>query len=448
MTPRPHRPEKGSDPAKPMSSSEALQRVMKTAPELVRLEFTIDSQPIWAPSTYADERKREYPLEWRGEGASVTVQASGEYGMMRWFDKLVLAALVRLWNEQGRNEKGNVRFLISDIIKILERSSDGKTYDLIKQSLHRLRGCLIQYRHSFKDVESGEFVSLRDKNILSDLLIIEPKKEDSFGLDVPQGLTFCQLDFDVVRNLLGDYTRPVSITLLQSLSEKGILFESYINSVLYRRPKVVKDVFELWSDLGLSTKGLEYGSRLVSRMKKDLEKIAADKSSLLESYEFEKSKSRPKSKNLVLYRREDVEVKPAGIKRSSRPSKRIAQRGHTEIERLVEWMQLELHDESDDATNLRVIASKMPEDLIKQHAYEAFAAYRDGRIPNPTAYFVGIMARIAGERGVDLGFKRKKGSGAGRPNKKPKPLNLRREGSGMQSLGDALTGIVPPERDE
>src|SRR5690606_16836775 len=107
----------------------------------------------------------------------------------------------------------------------------------------------------------------------------------------------------VANNLLGNYTRPISLPLLLQLSERGILFESYVNGVLWRRPVITKDVFELWDELGLSTKGYGYGSRLAAKMRTDLDTIAAASSSLLERYEFTDSKTRARSKSLVLYRK-------------------------------------------------------------------------------------------------------------------------------------------------
>ena len=278
-----HQEEGGADQAA------STRRAVMKAVDMVRMETTLDSQPIWAPAHHADDLTRVYPLKWRGEDASVTVQASGEYGMLRSFDKLVLTALVHLWNDQGRQETGRVYFLVIDIIRALGRKNTGSLYQQIKDALHRLRGCMVQYRLSFFDVEHSAWVSLRDKNILNDLLIVEPKKDDQLAME---GLTYASLDLDVVANLVGNFTRPVSLKLLQSLSERGVLFESYVNAVLYRHAVVRKDVFELWQDMGLSTKGIDYGSQLASRMRSDLDKIAGGERSLLGRFDFEKSKTR------------------------------------------------------------------------------------------------------------------------------------------------------------
>ena len=100
---------------------------------------------------------------------------------------------------------------------------------------------------------------------------------------------------------------------------------------------------------------------------------------------------------------------------------------------------MELHDESSNDTNLRVIAQKMPEALIKKTVYDAFAYYRDGQIKsgNPAAYFVGTMKRIAEERGIDLGLRSKT---AATKQKAPKPISTRRQqgASGVSSV-DELT---------
>lgn len=416
-----------------------------TALDLVRVEHTIDSQPIWAPSSYADDIKRVYPLKWRGKNASVTVQASGEYGMMRAFDKLVLTALVHFWNQQDRPKTGHVSFQVIDIVRALERKNTGELYQQIKASLHRLRGCLIQYELSFFDADKREWRSLRDKNILRDLLIVEPRKEGDF-IQLPlDGMTYAVFDFEVVKNLLGNFTRPVSLKLLQTLSERGLLYESYVNAVLYRHATVKKDVFELWADLGLSTKGINYGSQLASRMRKDLDKIASDETSLLGNYDFEKSKTRARSQNLILVRKQSADLSLPKIPEQQVTSnlERFDQqsRSNGEIDRIVEWLKMELHDESESDTNLRVIAKRMPEREVKKYAYEAFAAYRDGKTGNPAAYYVGMMKNRAADLGIDLGFSEASSDQTKQP---PKPINMRRgkaQTTGPQSLADLASRI-------
>ena len=428
-------PEKAVEP----SSTDSTRRAVTQAVDMVRMETTLDSQPIWAPARHADDLSRVYPLKWRGEDASVTVQSSGKYGMLRSFDKLVLTALVHLWNDQSRPETGRVYFLIIDIIRALGRKNDGRLYDQIKDSLHRLRGCMVQYRLSFFDSEHGAWVSLRDKTILTDLLIVEPKKEADDGIQLAmEGLTYAALDLDVVANLVGNFTRPVSLRLLQSLSERGVLFESYVNAVLYRHPVIRKDVFELWQDMGLSTKGIDYGSQLASRMRADLDKIVAGDRSLLGRYAFEKSRTRARSQNLVLYRAKDADLSTPSTKyrTSDSPMERRKIARSAETDKLVEWMKMELHDQSSNDANLRVIAQKMPESLIRKMVYDAFAYYRDGQTKNPAAYFVGIMKREAKERGISLGLPERSQDGK-KPT--PEPIKTRQESSGGVSSMDELT---------
>lgn len=421
--------------------AEHIRRAVTEAADLVRVETTLDTQPIWAPSSYASELKRVYPLPWRGEQAAVTVQSSGVYGMLRSFDKLVLTSLVHLWNGQGRQEQGRVYFQVIDIINALGRRDDGRTYELIKDSLHRLRGCLVQYQLSFFDADAEEWITLRDKTILSDLLIVEPRRESGEAVQMAmEGLTYAVLDFQVVANLIGNFTRPVSLKLLQGLTERGVLFESYVNAVLYRHPTIRKDVYELWHDLGLSTAGINYGSQLTSRMRKDLDKIAADDTSLLGAYSFEKSKTRARSQNLVLQRSKgaDLTAPSAKYRTSDEPRQRYQLAKGADLDKLVEWMRFELHDQSDNDTNIRVIASRMPKDLITKTVDEAYGRYRDGLANNPTAYFVAIMKREAKERGVDLGLPERDSS---KPSAKPKRVMLREQTNGLSSIQDLTSDL-------
>lgn len=413
---------------------EHVRRAVTEAADLVRVETTLDTQPIWAPSSYAAELKRVYPLPWRGEKASVTVQSSGEYGMLRSFDKLVLTALVHLWNGQGRQEQGRVYFQVIDLIHALGRRDDGRTYGLIKDSLHRLRGCLVQYQLSFFDADAEEWVTLRDKTILSDLLIVEPRRDSEDAVQMAmEALTYAVLDFQVVANLIGNFTRPVSLRLLQGLTERGVLFESYVNAVLYRNRTVRKDIYELWHDLGLSTAGINYGSQLASRMRKDLDKIAADDTSLLGAYRLEKSKTRARSQNLVLQRSKGADLTAPSTKyrTSDEPRERYQLAKGADLDKLVQWMRFELHDQSDNDANLRLIAARMPKDLITRTVDEAYGRYRDGLVNNPTAYFVAVIKREARERGIDLGLPERDPS---KPTATPKRVELRDHTRGLSSV--------------
>ena len=115
----------------------------------IRIERNADTLPIWAPSRYAKTLEREYALEWISPNAKVLVQSAGKYGTLRWQDKLVLIAITRLWYEQGMNPDGWVNFTLSDVTKRLGKEKGGSRFGLIKYSLWRLRGCLVQFHHSF-----------------------------------------------------------------------------------------------------------------------------------------------------------------------------------------------------------------------------------------------------------------------------------------------------------
>ena len=239
--------------------------------DLVRLEQNMSALPIWAPRGYAKDYERTYQLHWIHDDARVTALATTKYGQLRAFDKIVLTALVHLWNEQGQDEDGRISFQIIDIINALERDNTGKLYQQIKASLHRLKFTGLEFEHGFHDREGEEYVSTQGFNILDALLLIEPRKRGNSG--PTQGafvqFTSARLNLKLVSNLMANYTRPVSLRLLQRLTDRGVLFEAYVNNVLYRHEEVSKDVFTLWEDLGLSTKGIVYGSQLAQKMRRD-----------------------------------------------------------------------------------------------------------------------------------------------------------------------------------
>ncbi len=368
---------------------------------VVRLERNVDSLPIWAPKAYAGMLERTYTLSWKGEGAEVQVMALPKYGQLRSLDKLVLTALIYLWNEQGRRADGRIAFQIAGLIKLLGHSHQGgRVYRRIKQSLRRLKHTGLQFINCFYDKQEETYKTTRDTNILYELLIVEPKK-DQTGYE----WTVAYLNLDVANNLLGNYTRPISLPLLLRLSERGILFESYINGVLWRRPVITKDVFELWQELGLSTKGYGYGSRLAAKMRVDLDTIAAASSSLLERYEFSDSKTRARSKNLVLYRKARMPRLP----RSSYGDEAL-----DEVDIQVEQIRSMLRDASNNDSNIRRIAERMPAPVIDKGVFDAWGRYRDRQTSNPAAYFVGIMKKKAIELDIDLGMGRRSKQEGGR----------------------------------
>lgn len=369
--------------------------------DLVRLEQNMSALPIWAPRGYAKDYERNYPLHWIHEDARVTALATTKYGQLRAFDKIVLTALVHLWNEQGHDEDGRVSFQIIDIINALERENTGKLYQQIKASLNRLKFTGLEFEHGFRDREGEEWLSTQGFNILDALLLIEPRKRKG----APDQLAFTQftsarLNLKLVSNLIANYTRPVSLKLLQRLTDRGVLFEAYVNNVLYRHSEVTKDVFSLWEDLGLSIKSIVYGSQLAQKMRRDLDAIKAAPDGLLGSYSFTKSKQNPKSQNLVLHRRSSAKKM---IEEQGKPQ--IGEKRGDAFDRYVERIQFELGDKSRNDTNIRSILQRMPETLVWEAVQDAVGRKKDGLVrTNPVRYFIGRMKREAGEQGIDLGF--------------------------------------------
>ena len=372
---------------------------------LVRFETNTDAHPIWAPSAYRNEDKREYVLDWINPNAKVVVQKTGEYGLLTWFDKIVLAVLVLFWYQQGREPNGTVNFLVHHVAKEIWKNPGGSQHQQVKDSLWRLRGCLIQHFNSFYSTKIKGYVSKkRGINILTYLTIYEYKNQDSEDVEVTQ----VQLNLDMVVNLLGNYSRPVSLKLWLNLSERGILFEAYINSVLYKNQRVSKDVFSLWKQLSLSVEGVKYASNLAQKMKKDLDKMCADPYNLLERYEFEKSKSVPRGQNLILYRRREAYVDQQHAPRQesdlfSPPN--VTQLTPSTLDLRIEQIQFELGDTGNDF-NIRRIVERMPESLITVAITDAVGRKQDGLLKGTAVqYFIGRMKIVAEEKGIDLGFK-------------------------------------------
>jgi hypothetical protein len=273
--------------------------------QFATIERNLDAIPIWKPVQYRGEERREVQLPWIAEDASVVSQKAGSHGNFIATDKLTLAVLHQMWKDQGTRENGLVNFQIGDILERLEKKDSGENYRHEKSALFRLRGCLLEYRNSFFDAEKREWLGTLTANALNHLFLVEPKLRRG-SVQLPLGLTQVNLNLPFARSLLGRHSRTVNLKLLTSLSETGILLESYVDSVLFRNQLVRKDIFGLFYQLGLSTKGKNYGSDLKPRVVKDLRKITDDSFSRLGDFSFEKSKTNARSLNVVLVAKDPV----------------------------------------------------------------------------------------------------------------------------------------------
>jgi hypothetical protein len=361
--------------------------------DLVRFDVNMDA-PIWAPSAYARESKRTYRLPWKGDSSIVEVLAVAEFGQLRTVDKKVLAVLINLWHKKGRSPDGKVFFQISEIVEAIYgegSTKSGKRYELVKKSLFRLQGTAIHFKSSFKNPDTRQYEITHAMNILAELTVVEPKK-DGKSTDLLGGISYTVLDFSVVRDLLGNYTRPLSLRLLKQLSERGVLFESYVNAVLSRNKEVKTDIFKMWEERGLSTAWAKYGSQLKAKMLDDLDAMMADPDHPLAYYSFEKQADRrSRSLNVVLGRK----AEPREIQTT-----RGKGRSREDLTRLVDRIRMELRDLDSDGRNYEYIAANCPENEIVDTCLEAWAKYRDEKVKSAPAFFIWSMmnkARLRGE---------------------------------------------------
>ena len=371
---------------------------------LTRYEYNLSGLPIWAPTQRGSNKvdlERQYEIGHADNEATVTVYDIEKYGHLRPFDKIVLGAITRIWEQQGKPASGIVKFQIVDLVVALGRERSGKLYNLIKASILRLAACSLWFEGCFYDGKGRGYKATIKTGIIMKYLIIENKdlgngsRQQAFT-----DLSYAQIDVSILENLKASYTRPVSLNLLQKLSEKGVLFEGYINSVLYRRKKISKDVFELWEDLGLSITGIKYASKLAHKMKADLDKIAAHPDSLLASYSFEKSKTRKGSQNLIL------RAKSKRKRQTTIEEKIESGEDFTDVDIQVERIRFELKDAGDEFI-IRRIAERMPAAEVERAVYDALGRKSDGLIrTTPASYFVGTMKKRAAELNIDLGLKR------------------------------------------
>ena len=153
-------------------------------------------------------------------------------GLPGAFDMQILFCLMDLWDEQGRNPEGIVRFRLTTICKRLNLSVSGRTYADMKFSIKKLAVTKVESLNSFFSQEKAAYMNTI-VGILDNPEFLSAK--NSRGSD-----DMCQVTLSkyILKNLINNFTAQINRKIYQAL---GNGFSQRLLSLFLYRQQIHQD---------------------------------------------------------------------------------------------------------------------------------------------------------------------------------------------------------------
>lgn len=230
----------------------------KELERIIRPEINLEKVSIWRPESARDlplEKKtfsRDFALP---DGLKVkgtlTISPTVE-GDFTTKHQRIYYAIIKLWEDKGRSI-GHVPFSKRGIARILGKSYSNHIDAAIKEALLLFRITPFILEYEYKDQSTGEDIKIHDKvfNILSDLKIIEKKKD---GHITHEAGYFRFSDF-VLKNLYANNSKPLFFDVAISFqSEIAQILYTHLDLMLYAKPRYERRSTKLFEDLRIKGK--------------------------------------------------------------------------------------------------------------------------------------------------------------------------------------------------
>ncbi|MCC6805804.1 MAG: hypothetical protein IT381_00140 [Deltaproteobacteria bacterium] len=175
--------------------------------------------------------------------------ADKEVGVLRIFDLKMIYALLKLWQDAGRPINADVAFAVHELAVLLGLSWSGKSSNLIKQSLQRLRFVPIEWENSYYTKSSDTTEKLVSGFTVLSQLSMHHRAQ---GRGKPS--TKCSFQFEprLTRNLLENYSKPLRLDeMLKLESEIALMLYTRLDLFLANNLSLEKNLSKLINDLGL-----------------------------------------------------------------------------------------------------------------------------------------------------------------------------------------------------
>jgi hypothetical protein len=251
------------------------QPQLPALPERIRPELNIEKWSIWQPANSrtplrAKFFEREIEIaDGRRVIAKLKIGFTDE-GTLTTDEQRVYYALVKLWEEHGRNE-GFTPVSLYRLVKILGKPWGGKDRKRLRRALMRLRVTPLVWEKSYIDaVKDTRLDLLHPFTIIDDLKIARRKEK---GEEVSE-VGYFRFHEAILKNLLADYTKPVLIDVVLSFkSEIAQILYTHLDLILSDKASYERRTKELFEDLGLEGETYRYASKRKEKLEPALKEL-------------------------------------------------------------------------------------------------------------------------------------------------------------------------------
>jgi len=235
-------------------------------PVIVQSELNLEKNLIFTVPAYRGKSREITQTDKLSDGSIVQrtvvigkTKSGIETGTLTTYHFKIYLTLVELWEKAGKPINEPVHFTTYKLIKRLDLSDDGRTYEKVRTALYDLRQTPIEFIHSFYMPQEGSFSSLEPLSILNHLRIYERKKADKE--QTIRGYGEFQFDRYIVENILNDYTHPLRLDIIKSFKKHkdlSILLYTYLDRQLAYQNKFEIGLETLFNNLDLSQSYVRY----------------------------------------------------------------------------------------------------------------------------------------------------------------------------------------------
>lgn len=231
----------------------------------IRPELNLEKWSIWQPAKSQNAAKARVfersVIDENGGSRTARVEIGfTNHGVLTTEDQKVYYALIKFWEEGGRNESVVV-FSLRQLAATLKRGWGTNVIESLTGSLQRLGATPINWTDSYFNRATGETLEyLEQFQILAKMRIARRKKGNAV-----LGMT-CQFKFNdyIITNLLANHTKPVYLeTVLSFNNQIAQVIYTHLDLVMSDKTQYERRTKELFADLGLE--GSEYRKLSVRR---------------------------------------------------------------------------------------------------------------------------------------------------------------------------------------
>ena len=253
----------------PLKESESINEVKEEPlllPILVQSELNLEKNLIFTVAAYRGKSRKIIHTDKLSDGSIIQrtvvigkTKSGIETGVLTTYHFKIYLTLVELWEKAGKPINEPVHFTTYKLIKRLDLSDDGRTYEKVRTALYDLRQIPIEFIHSFYMPQEGSFSSLEPLSILNHLRIYERKKAGKN--EKVRGYGEFQFDRYIVENILNDYVHPLRLDIIKSFKKHkdlSILLYTYLDRQLAYQNKFEIRLENLFDNLDLSQDYVRY----------------------------------------------------------------------------------------------------------------------------------------------------------------------------------------------